>query len=221
LRHGWFPALAAVAAHTVHLGDKNTTDEKAQERNAHFNTGHVSDTIEPSGGRSGEDRLGEHKVVSPFRKTPNEEGELNVGHIFAFGSTEERQRGIIFGIQPQGAQHEEKFNHFTGRGYHKGKTGHYDDAIYKKGSTVEAFIHEVFGCMSPGTYRFMKYLARKAYKGKDSTKYAERSRTANSFLTYYMQVISANIVLSDAANINAVIGIRKAMSLQESPQEGL
>ena len=41
-------------------------------------------------------------------------------------------------------------------GYHTGKTGHYDDAIYKKGSTVEAFLHEVFGGMSPGTYRFMK-----------------------------------------------------------------
>ena len=135
-----------------------------------------------------------------------------MGHKFAFGNTQEAGLGTIRGIKEMGRKGGEKFDHGTGKGYHKGKTGQYYDAIYVKKSKVYALMHECFGGIAPVSYQLLKSLARRANKvGRADGGAYDFSRTASSYLTHYKQLMSVNVVMHDAANINDCITRRSRM----------
>jgi hypothetical protein len=205
--------VAAVATNTVLLGDKEQRDHYQQ-----YNAGYVADLIQPGASPWGTDWLAEIKCPSPLtlshhagRGNSKGAGTLqDVGHFYAFGSTEEHLHLDIYGCAKRGRRADGPFNHATGRGYVEAKKGHYDDGIKKKNNMVVAVVVESFGGIGTRAQRAFKFAARRAgdkKRGRDGTKYS-RTRPA-SFLTHHMRQISSAAVITDAYNIEKeIIGIK-------------
>ena len=88
----------------------------------------------------------------------------DVGHLYAFGNTEERYRIKILGCKGKGTLGVDRpFNHATkvlGRCV-KERTGDYDDALRNKKALVIPMILEAFGGISPNSLHFIRRLARR------------------------------------------------------------
>ena len=88
----------------------------------------------------------------------------DVGHLYAFGNTEERYRIKILGCKGKGTLGVDRpFNHATkvlGRCV-KERTGDYDDALRNKKALVIPMILEAFGGISPHSLHFIRRLARR------------------------------------------------------------
>ena len=92
------------------------------------------------------------------------------------------------------------FDHKTGTGYVKAHRGDYADAICNRKARVKLLCHEIFGGMSSYAARHLRRLARDAARGgADATDYT-LSATARSFVPFYAQRISSNIVMHSARN---------------------
>ena len=90
------------------------------------------------------------------------------------------------------------FDHRTGLGFVPKHDGDYRDAINNRKASVLLLVHEIFGGMSPFASRHLRRLSRRAAEeGTDSTDYSQ-SYTAASFVSYYAQRISNNIVMYGA-----------------------
>ena len=84
----------------------------------------------------------------------------------------------------------EPFDHKTGAGYVPRHDGDYRDAIINHKATVNLYVHESLGGMSPATSKRLHYLGREAKaNGCDGTDYS-RSTSAASFVPYYGQRLS-------------------------------
>ena len=209
--------IAAVATNTVLLGDKEQRDHYQQ-----YNAGYVADLIQPGASPWGTDWLGEVKCPSPLtlahragRGNCHGAGTLqDVGHYYAFGSTEEHLHLDIYGCEKRGRSSDGPFNHATGRGHVAAKEGHYDDGIKKKNNMVVAVIVETFGGVGTRAMRAFKFAARRAgckKRGRDGTKYSRTRPT--SFLTHHMRQISSAAVITDACNIEKeIIGLKIAQA---------
>ena len=205
-RHGaalrtWYDAIAAVAHTPVVLGDK-----LQPAATAHFNEGHVPDICEPGGGPGGSDHITEIKVCTPVAASHaagrgsavNGGTPTSVGHLHAFGNTEEKLRLVNLGCRERGHPSQPPLDHATGRGWVKARRGCYHDALVRKRSTVCLTLHEsIGGGFSPPAAARLHSLARVAKAGADRTRYSARHRV--SYLRHHAQRISTSIVKADAA----------------------
>jgi len=204
----WYDAASAVAAGPVILGDKENS-----AATAHFNVGHVVDMAEPGAGDGGTDRCSELKVVSGLRakheaglgSSANGGTPANVGHLFAFGNTEERLRLENLGCEPRGHPSQGYFDHATGRGWVKGRRGYYHDSLFNKRNTTDVLLHESLGggYAPPAVARIRRY-ARAAQAGVDRTRYTSRRRI--SYISHHTQRASLGIVKADSRGILDSLG---------------
>ena len=100
----------------------------------------------------------------------------DVGHLYAFGNTEERLYRIkILGCKGKGTLGVDRpFNHATKVGSVKERTGDYDDALRNKKALVIPMILEAFGGISPHSLHFIRRLALRA-KGARARQHRLRS----------------------------------------------
>ena len=107
-----------------------------------------------------------------------------------------------------------RFDHKTGAGYVKAKLGDYADAILNRKANVKLLCHEIFGGMSSYAARHLRRLARDAARGgADATDYT-LSATASSFVPFYAQRISSNIVMHSSQGILDGLTRRRAVQLR-------
>ena len=187
------------------LGDKkhpNKTDE--------FNVGHIVDLAELGVGPGGCDVGMELKVVSSLKKTQHlgrgtaKHGGCiaSVGHVVAFGNTEEELRNESLGCAQRGLPSDKPFNHGDGKGYVAPVKGLYDDALVKKKHKLDFVVHETSSGFSPPAVARMRRFGRKAASGVDRTKYPRRCCARHySFVPHHTQRISVAIVRADAQGI--------------------
>ena len=120
----WRDALAAVAIGAVDLGDKGEADKYKQ-----YNAGHVADLIQAGASRWGTDWLGESKVPSSLCSSPPHGQCERVGHLVAFGCTEEPLHRTILGCRERGVPADGPYDHATGKGHVPFYPGDYHDAL--------------------------------------------------------------------------------------------
>ena len=193
----WRQATAAATTDTVYLGDK----AKGKQHYRQFNAGWVPDVIRLTGD-GGKPELLEIKNYSPIvRRNASSDGPTeHMGHEYAFGNTEEALKLRVLGTRQRGLPAAGRFNHKTGAGYVKAKLGDYADAILNRKANVKLLCHEIFGGMSSYAARHLRRLARDAARGgADATDYT-LSAMASSFVPFYAQRISSNIVMHSARN---------------------
>ena len=99
---------------------------------------------------------------------------------------------------PQDVEERQTAIEAAGLGFVPKHDGDYRDAINNRKASVLLLVHEIFGGMSPFASRHLRRLSRRAAEeGTDSTDYSQ-SYTAASFVSYYAQRISNNIVMYGA-----------------------
>ena len=201
-------AIASRATGPIVLGDK--TDEA---RTTIFNDGHVVDFAHVGGDPfTGADQLFEVKVPSPctqFYSAGHGSAKgggrpASVGHLFAFGNTEEFLRVTVLGCAAHGRESDGPFNHATGKGWVAEQRGDYYDAIFIKGNSVITAIFEVFGGFSPRIWAELRRLSRLNNKlplFRDGTVYGANPKSSTSWLHHHIQFIAIALVKADAYNI--------------------
>ena len=118
----------------------------------------------------------------------------------------------MLGTRQRGLAADRSFDHTTGAGFVKAHDGDYRDAIKNKKATTKLLSHETLGGMSPFAARHLRRLGRDAaVAGIDATDY-QLSTTARSFVPFYAQRISHNIVMHGAQGI--LDGISRARNKQ-------
>ena len=118
------------------------------------------------------------------------------------GNTEERLKYANLGARGQGKPSDGAFNHKTGEGYVKAKTGHYGDAIINRKAVVFLLVFESLGGMSDYTAKLLRRWARDAKDlGCDNTDYT-KSCSAKGFVSYYGQLLSWAAIKGTAVAIN-------------------
>ena len=208
----WRAALAAVAVGEVILGDK----EKAGEYKK-YNEGHVPDIVQPGASAWGADWIGETKVPSPLGAAPAKDQCQHVGHLVAFGNTEEWLHRQILGCrarnqpaQPPAGGRLPPFDHKTGEGHVPFHGGDYHDARYKKRNQVVPLIVEALGGIGRRGARCLRFLARRApcrKRGRDGTTYSRFN--PSNYLSHHLAGIVTAAVFSDAAHIVEEIALLK------------
>ena len=193
----WKQATAAATTDTVYLGDKG----KGKQHYQQFNATWVPDVIRLTGD-GGMPELLEIKNYSPLvGRTKGREGPTEyMGHEYSLGNTEEALKWRVLGTRQRAVPAAGPFDHKTGTGYVKAHRGDYADAICNRKARVKLLCHEIFGGMSSYAARHLRRLARDAARGgADATDYT-LSATARSFVPFYAQRISSNIVMHGARN---------------------
>ena len=130
-----------------------------------------------------------------------------VGHLYAFGSTEEQYRLLVLGCRRRGRKRDGPFNHKTGRGFVEATRGQYYDALVVKRSRVVPFIVETFGGVTPHALAHVAYLARRA-RGKgarDGTKYGESRTSARGFFNHHVERVGLAAQQYDAKAIRKTV----------------
>ena len=126
----------------VAIGQVVQGDKEKPELTDMINTTCAVDLAELEGDEAtGADVCQEYKVVAPLTKSRRMgKGSVlhggtvaDVGHLYAFGNTEERYRIKILGCKGKGTLGVDRpFNHATKVGSVKERTGDYDDALRNK-----------------------------------------------------------------------------------------
>jgi hypothetical protein len=130
----------------------------------------------------------------------------SVGHLYAFGNTEEFYRVDVLGCNQVGHPTMAPFNHATGKGYVARREGQYADAL-RKGSRVISAIVETTGGITPHFRSYLGHLARRAKgrHGRDATKYGRSRTSPRSFFTHHTQRIGLAAQVGDAQAIRRSI----------------
>jgi hypothetical protein len=193
------------------LGDKDDVAKTAM-----LNEDHAVDLAELGGDElTGGDMLYEIKVPSPTiasysagNGSASKGGaHASVGHLYGFGSTEERYHLMIYGARERGRQQDGPLKHDTGRGWVRGVRGHYHDAIVRKRTRVCAMIVEAYGGIGRRGRRQCAALAERA-KGKsatDRTRYGTTRASTRSHYVHHTQQIAKAAVMYDAQAIRKQI----------------
>tara|TARA_B110001452_G_scaffold139703_1_gene116099 strand:- start:63 stop:725 length:663 start_codon:yes stop_codon:yes gene_type:complete len=208
--------VSAVAVGSVVLGDK---EDKA--KTDMLNEGCAVDLAELEGDdATGGDCLYEIKVPSALtqkfsagRGSKQGGKPASVGHMYAFGNTEEFYRRDILGCRRRGRKDDRAFDHKTGKGYVAAHVGTYHDALFKKKTRVVPFIVETTGGISPHALAHVGYLAQRA-KGRaalsrDGTKYGRSRTSPRSFFVHHTQRIACAAQQFDARGIRRKIAFEK------------
>ena len=161
--------------------------------------------------------LVETKVPSPLGAAPAKDQCQHVGHLVAFGNTEEWLHRQILGCrarnqpaQPPAGGRLPPFDHKTGEGHVPFHGGDYHDARYKKRNQVVPLIVEALGGIGRRGARCLRFLARRAScrkRGRDGTTYS-RFHPSN-YLSHHLAGIVTAAVFSDAAHIVEEIALLK------------
>ena len=209
--------VTAVAVGQVVLGDK---EDKA--KTDMLNEGCVVDLAELEGDdATGGDCLYEVKVPSAMTKSfsagkgSKKKGgkPASVGHLHAFGNTEEFYRRDILGCRRRGRRGEHAFVHKTGKGYVEAHVGTYHDALFAKKTRVVPLIVETTGGIAPHALAHIGHLARRA-KGRaasarDGTKYGRSRTSTRSYYVHHTQRIACAAQQYDARGIRKNIAFEK------------
>lgn len=208
-----YDMMVAAAIGPVVKGDKTDRNKTAELCETH-----TLDLAELGGDEeTGGDVLVEAKVPSSLTKERSagkgskEKGgkPAKVGHLYAFGNTEEKYRVLVLGCKKRGSKADGPLNHETNRGYVQRVKGQYADAL-TKGSRVVPFIVETLGGIAPHPRAYTAYMGRRV-RGKgarDGTKYGRSRTSARTFYTHHTQRIS---LAAQRGNIQAMRrGIRGA-----------
>ena len=194
------------------MGDK----KKGKECYKQFNDTYVPDIIRLAGD-DGKPELDEIKNYSPFISTAAAAPSATAftGHERGFGNTEEPLKWRVLGTRQRGiAAAGRVYDHATGAGFVPAHRGDYFDAIHNKKATVKLLCHETLGGMSPFAARHLRRLGRDAaLAGVDATDYS-LSVTARSFVPFYAQRISSNIVMHSSQGILDGLTRRRAVQLR-------
>ena len=207
-----YDAARAVATGTTIMGDKNDKNYRKVERFKEYNRDHVPDLIEPYAIGAKTHRLKEVKTASATIKSGLSNGCKKMGHIYAFGNTEENLSVIVLG-RPKRHLADGAYDPTTGKGYlpEPRLRAQYADAL-SKGTKVVLLVYEAMGGISPNAMHDLHRMARLANKvgHRDGTVYDHtRPGQKQCFLTHYMQRISSELVLKDAASIREAITLAK------------
>ena len=167
-------SLAAVATGPVLLGDKEEADKYKQ-----YNVGHVADLVQPGASPWGTDWLGETKVPSSLGLAPPTHQCAHVGHLVAFGSTEEWWHRVVLGCRQRGVPADGPFDHHTGKGHVPFHKGDYYDARHVKRNQVVPLIVEALGGIGRRGARCLRFLARRA-KDRKRGRDMERATRAST-----------------------------------------
>ena len=187
------------------LGDKAEADKYKQ-----YNVGHVADLVQPGASPWGTDWLGETKVPSSLGLAPPTHQCAHVGHLVAFGSTEEWWHRVVLGCRQRGVLADGPFDHRTGKGHVPFHKGDYYDARHVKRNQVVPLIVEALGGIGRRGARCLRFLARRAKdrkRGRDGTRYS-RFHPAN-FLSHHLAKIVSAAVYTDAQHIEDGINYLK------------
>jgi hypothetical protein len=154
----------------------------------------------------------------------NPELVADVGHLYAFGNTEERYRIKILGCKGKGTLGVDRpFNHATKVGSVKERTGDYDDALRNKKALVVIpkfpMILEAYSGISPHSLHFIRRLALRAKgaRARDSTVYRGSSTSAKSFFVHiHTQQLAAAAQVGDAKGIRKKITEMKMRLIKDA-----
>ena len=217
--------VVAVAIGQVVKGDKEDKDKMAA-----INEGTVTDVVELEGDEdTGADCHWEVKVPSPTtgthktsrkgKGTDDKGGSpADVGHMYAFGNTEERYRAAILGVKFKGRKRDGPLNHSTGRGWVRAQPGKYAHAL-SQGARVTPVIVETSGAISPRSLKAIGHLAKRA-RGKharDGTKYGRSRTSARSFYVHHTQRLSMAAACGDVHGIFDSLRGRKQRAVARGP----
>ena len=220
-------AVAAVAVGPCVLGDKDDIAKTAM-----LNADHAVDLAElggDDGSGEGSDMLYEIKVPSALiasycaGKGSQEGGgaPASVGHKYGFGSTEEEYDAMCYGCRERGRQRDGPLDHDTGKGWVKGKKGHYDDAIVRKRTRLCVMLVENTGGITLRGRRQLGVLSERA-KGRgatDRTKYGSTRGSPTSYYVHHTQQISKAAVLYDAMAIRKqILSLRQRLCTNSAAQ---
>ena len=201
----WRDALAAVATGTVLLGDKQEADKYKK-----YNEGHVADLVQPGASPWGTDWIGETKVPSSLAAHAPTPHCQHVGHLVAFGCTEEGLHRQILGCRERGVPTDGPFDHQVGKGHVPFFKGDYHDARFNKRNQVVPLIVEALGGIGRRGARCLRFLARRAQdrkRGRDGTRYSRFH--ASNYLSHHLAKIVTAAVYSDAQHIEeGVYGLK-------------
>ena len=147
---------------------------------------------------------------SHTRTAPAKDQCERVGHLVAFGNTEEWLHRAILGCRARGlpppgaapAGRLPPFDHKTGEGHVPFHGGDYYDARYNKRNQVVPLIVEALGGIGRRGARCLRFLARRAScrkRGRDGTKYSRFHPT--NYLSHHLAGIVTAAVFADAAHI--------------------
>ena len=209
--------VAAVAIGQVINGDRTE-----KHRTDMLNEGCAVDLAELEGDDlTGGDCLYEAKVPSPLTKT-HRKGKgsklgggkpASIGHLYAFGNTEEFYRRDILGCRRRGRKSDPVFDHATGKGYVAAFEGSYHDALVVKKTRVIPLIVETTGGIAPHALAHIGYLSRRAEgksaRSRDGTKYGLSRTSTRSFYVHHTQRIATAAQQFDARGIRKEIVFRK------------
>ena len=223
--------VSAVASNEVIKGDKENL--AATEM---LNEDHVVDIAELEGHEAtGADVLYEVKVPSSLieqhsKGNKNKKGGASIptlGHVYAFGSTEEVYRVQIMGRRRRGRKRDGPLDRSTGRGYVDPVKGDYNDAIEVKRSHVVPVIVESTGGLTPHLLAHIGHLARRARgekgaktQGRDRTVYGKSRTSARSFFIHHTQRIALAAVLFDARALRRAVQDRRSALMAAARPEG-
>ena len=146
----------------------------------------------------------------------------SVGHLYAFGNTEEWYRIKILGVKARGREgHDRPFDHSTGRGWVRGKRGAYYDALRNKKATVVPMIVETYGGIAPQSRAYVRRLAARAKgaRAHDRTSYGRSRTSTKSFYLHHVQQLAAAAQVGDARAIRRKISHMK-MRLMKAAKAG-
>jgi len=214
--------VSAVAVGQVILGDK---EDKA--KTDMLNEGCAVDLAELEGDdTTGGDCLYEAKVPSALTKSYSAgKGSKkgggkpgSVGHLYAFGNTEEFYRLDILGCRRRGRKTDPAMSHATGKGYVAKHIGTYYDALFVKKTRVIPLIVETTGGIAPHALAHIGHLARratgKAARSRDGTKYGRSRTSTRSFFVHHTQRIATAAQQFDARGIRKAIASRKQLLMK-------
>ena len=160
-------------------------------------------------------------MPSPLKVAAPGPGCQRVGHLMAFGNTEEALRRTVYGCRERGLP-TEAFSHATGRGHVAFFKGDYHDALRKKNNQVALLLVECFGGVASGGVRLLRFLSRRAKdkkRGRDGTKYS--THHPSNYLTHHLASISLAAVYTDATHIeDGVYALKqRALALSSGDDE--
>ena len=209
--HGVMNATAAmvraVAVGQVALGDK--ANKAATDL---VNETCVVDVVELQGDEStGADVSYEIKCAAPLVQTaPKGRGTrktggkpASVGHLYRFGSTEEKLRLKILGCRRRGRKQDGPLDHSTGKGWVERAKGDYYDAIHVKKHPTTLVATESSGAVSPDGVAYLRRLTRvvRTPDVSDTTIYGVSRASTQSFFRHHLAAWSAAIVITDARTV--------------------
>jgi hypothetical protein len=196
-----YAAHEATAPGPVVYGDKANADHYRL-----FNEDCCLDVGERGQGPGGFDLVVELKAWDQLRASGFTAAIPRRGDTHGFGNTLAPAFYKVLDVAARAGPH--AWNPATGTGRVDAHDGDYHDALANKRSTVVLFLVELSGALSPPAKRHLRWLAARA-KRRDRTQY--ESWAAATFMSYWLQRISAAIVGGDARRAFTAISKRAGL----------